>query len=220
MHIYANDDYFKLFGFEDADELLGLPLLDLMDESFTDDFRAKIKTFRDDSSDELSFAFRGRTTSGAPIAGQMTLSGAEYEGEHCTQVLVRSEAVPVLQDAVPVLQDALPPLDDVEPPPLPAPAVVNGNGSADPFHSTHTFLAALDGNAPLSGAMLVVEIDDFDPMQVELGLQRSESLVAQLTEALTAELGRRASGAHRESPVCRRSDRQRGRRRRAGRTPA
>ena len=77
MHIYANDDYFKLFGFEDADELLGLPLLDLMDESFTSDFRAKVKSFRDDSSDELSFAFRGRTTSGVPIAGQMTLSGAE-----------------------------------------------------------------------------------------------------------------------------------------------
>ena len=188
MHIYANDDYFKLFGFEDADELLGLPLLDLMDESFTDDFRAKIKSFRDDSSDELSFAFRGRTTSGAPIAGQMTLSGAEYEGEHCTQVLVRSETVPVLQDAVPVLQDALPPLDDAEPAPAPAATVANGNG-ADPFHSTHTFLAALDGNAPLSGAMLVVEIDDFDAMQVELGLLRSESMVAQLAEALTAELG-------------------------------
>jgi len=188
MHIYANDDYLKLFGFEDADELLGLPLLDLMDESFTSDFRAKVKSFRDDSSDELSFAFRGRTTSGVPIAGQMTLSGAEYEGEHCTQVLVRSETMPVLEDAVPVLQDALPPLDDAEPP-VPAAAVANGNGAADPFHSTHVFLAALDDNAPLSGAMLVVEIDDFDTMQVELGLLRSESLVTQLAEALTAELG-------------------------------
>ena len=76
------------------------------------------RSFRDDSSDELSFAFRGRTTSGTPIAGQMTLSGAEYEGEHCTQVLVRSETVPVFQDAVPVLQDALPPLDEPEPTPL------------------------------------------------------------------------------------------------------
>jgi len=185
MHIYANDDYFKLFGFEDADELLGLPLLDLMDESFTGDFRAKIKSFRDDSSDELSFAFRGRTTSGTPVGGQMTLSGAEYEGEHCTQVLVRSESVPVLLDAVRVLQDALPPSAVAEP--APAPGVANGNG-ADPFHSTQTFLAALDGNAPLSGAMLVVEIDDFDAMQVELGLLRSESLVEQLGEALTAEL--------------------------------
>ncbi len=188
MHIYANDDYFKLFGFEDADELLGVPLLDLLDESFADEFKAKIKSFRDDSSDELSFAFRGRTTSGTPIAGQMTLSGAEYEGEHCTQVLVRPETVPMFQDAVPVLQDALPPLDEPEPTPAPAPALANGNG-VDPYQATHAFLAELDTNAPLTGAMLVVEVDDFDAVQVELGLLRSEALVSQLAESLTAELG-------------------------------
>ncbi len=91
MHIYANDDYFKLFGFADADELLGVPLLDLMDGAFADEFKAKIKSFREDSSEELSFSFEGRSTSGEPITGQMTLTGAEYEGEHCTQVLVRSE---------------------------------------------------------------------------------------------------------------------------------
>ena len=105
MHIYANDDYFKLFGFADVDELLGLPLLDLMDASFADEFRAKIKTFRDDSSDELSFSFCGRTTEGIPIAGQMTLTGAVYEGEHCTQVLVRSQAVPVLRMRLPTLEE-------------------------------------------------------------------------------------------------------------------
>ena len=118
-----------------------------------------------------------------------------------------------------MLQDALPPLDDAEPPPVPAAAVVNGNG-ADPFHSTHAFLAALDSNAPLSGAMLVVEIDDFDAMQVELGLLRSESLVDATRRRADGRTGRRASGAHRESPVCRRRHRQRGRRRRAGRTAA
>src|SRR5215470_681547 len=95
MHIYANDDYFKLFGFEDADDLLGLTLLDLMDPAFAGEFKAKIRSFRDDTSDELSFAFQGRTTAGVPIAGRITLSGAEYEGEHCTQVLVRPQAPPV-----------------------------------------------------------------------------------------------------------------------------
>ena len=184
MHIYANDDYFKLFGFEDADELLGLPLLDLMDPAFADQFKAKIKSFRDDSSDELSFSFEGRTTSGEPIAGQMTLSGAEYEGEHCTQVLVRSQAVPVLQDRVL-------PIEEVEPPPQPQtqPQPATSNGDSDPFHSVHSFIDEIANITPRPGAMLIVEIDDFDGMQIELGLQRTESMVAQLSEALTAELG-------------------------------
>jgi PAS domain S-box-containing protein len=188
MHIYANDDYLKLFGFADADELMGIPLLDLMDGSSSDELKTKIKTFREDSSDELAFTFSGRTTSGEPIAGQMTLSGAEYEGEKCTQVLVRSQAVPVLQDR-------LPPLDEERShvaqspsqPPVPHPAATNGNGHA--FPTAQAFLDSLAADGVSVGAVLIVEVDDFDDLQVELGLQRSDSLVAQLTESLTAELG-------------------------------
>ena len=183
MHIYANDDYFKLFGFEDADELLGVPLLDLMDPIFADEFKAKIRTFRDDTSDELSFSFEGRSTSGEPVSGQMTLSGAEYEGEHCTQVLVRSTVVPVLQDRVA-------PAEEVDTPaPAPVPPQQAANGSVDPFQSAQAFFEEIEQITPRPGAMLFVEIDDFDGMQVELGLQLTEAMVTQITEALTAELG-------------------------------
>ena len=179
MHIYANDDYFKLFGFTDVDDLLGLPLLDLMDASFTDEFKTKIKTFRDDSAEELSFPFHGRSTSGEPVAGQMTLTGAEYEGEHCTQVLVRSQIVPVLQDR-------LPPLDIEAPAPPIQPVATNGT---DAFAMGHEFIDEVEQGATRPGSMLAVEIDDFDAMQVEIGLHRAEAMVTQLADALTAELG-------------------------------
>ena len=183
MHIYANDDYFKLFGFADVDELLGLPLLDLMDPTFADEFRAKIRTFRDDASEELSFSFCGRTTEGVPIAGQMTLTGAVYEGEHCTQVLVRSEAVPVLQDR-------LPNPEPVEPPaPVETSVEVAHTNGVDSFALGHTFIADIEQSTARPGAMLAIEIDDFDAMQVEIGLHRAEAMVAQIADALTAELG-------------------------------
>jgi EAL domain-containing protein (putative c-di-GMP-specific phosphodiesterase class I)/GGDEF domain-containing protein/PAS domain-containing protein len=185
MHIYANDDYLKLFGFADADELMGIPLLDLMDGSSSDELKTKIKTFRVDSSDELSFTFQGRTTAGEPIAGRMTLSGAEYEGEKCTQVLVRSQAVPTLQDRLPPIDEDPPAV--AEAPSAPHAAAANGNGHA--FPSAQGFLDSLGADGVTIGAVLIVEIDDFDDMQVELGLQRSDALVTQLTESLTAELG-------------------------------
>lgn len=189
MHIYANDDYLKLFGFADADELMGIPLLDLMDGSSSDELKTKIKAFDDDSTDELSFSFQGRTTAGEPIAGQMTLSGAEYEGEHCTQVLVRSQAVPVLQDRMPPLDEN----GNVEAPAVPLappPNSSNGNGASHGSPSSvQSFVDAIAADALAVGAILMVEIDDFHNLQIELGLQRADSLAAQLSDALTAELG-------------------------------
>jgi multidomain signaling protein FimX len=185
MHIYANDDYFKLFGFDGADDLLGITLLDLMEPSFTDEFKAKIRSFRDDSSDELSFEFRGRTTAGKPISGRITLSGAEYEGEHCTQVLVRAHtpsvtAVQAVDVDPPILTDTHDMRDE--------PAGSNGS-SGNPFAATDAFIAEIEQLTTRPGAILIVEIDDFDGLQAEFGLHRAEVAVRQLTDCLTSELG-------------------------------
>ena len=92
MHIYANEGYLKLFGFEDADSLLGLPLIDLMTPESAKDLKARLKTFRQNGQ-EISFEFTGASTAGEAVNGSMTLAGAEYEGEHCVQVTVRTGAL-------------------------------------------------------------------------------------------------------------------------------
>jgi multidomain signaling protein FimX len=206
MHIYANDDYFKLFGFDGADDLLGLTLLDLMEPSFTDEFKAKMRTFRTDSSDELTFEFQGRTTTGQPISGRITLTGAEYEGEHCTQVLVRPNA-PAIDPALiepPILLEK----DDAASlgnrngassgtpngspngsPTGPLNGSANGAAVDDPFAATDAFIAEIDNGDEQPAAVLVVEIDDFDGLQADFGFHRAELAVRQLREVLTAELG-------------------------------
>ena len=183
MHIYANDDYFKLFGFEDADDLLGLTLLDLMDPSFATEFKAKIRSFRDDTSDELSFAFQGRTTAGKPIPGRITLSGAEYEGEHCTQVLVRPQAPPADIEPPLLVEPVFNELNEAIDPAPPS------NGTAVSYDAIDSFIAELESQTPRPGAILVIEIDDFDGMQADFGVHRAEVAVHQLSEVLTSELG-------------------------------
>lgn len=91
MHIYANAHYLELFGFEDADDLLGLPLIDLLDGNSPGVLKEKLKIFRQ-NEEELDFDFTGRSTDGNEVAGNMTLAAAEYEGEHCIQVTVRPQA--------------------------------------------------------------------------------------------------------------------------------
>ena len=93
MHIYANEGYLNLFGFEDADELLGLPLIDLLDGDSATLLKQQLKRFRTDEQ-ETDFDFTGHSTNGTVVNGNITLAAAEYEGEDCLQVTVRVAAEP------------------------------------------------------------------------------------------------------------------------------
>jgi len=97
MHIYANEGYLNLFGFEDADDLLGLPLIDLLDAESSGELKGQLKQFRNDEK-ETDFDFIGNSSDGTSVSGNMTLAAAEYEGEHCVQVTVRVDSIP--SDAV------------------------------------------------------------------------------------------------------------------------
>jgi len=190
MHIYANDDYFKLFGFADADEMLGVPLLDLMDPGFTEQFKSKTKAFRQGES-EIRFPFHGRRVTGEAIEGEMMLSSAEWEGEHCTQVLVRRKTEGV--SAAPAGHAA---------PTLPE-HVATGNVSEalESFFAEAERQFGADGG---EGALFLVEIDDFDRLSAEHGLLATERIVASLGEAIRQETAAEAGdvsccrvGAHR-----------------------
>jgi len=90
MHIHANEHYLQLFGFEDADDLLGLPLIDLLESDSAVKLKQTLKAFREEE-EETEFEFSGVSTHGEAVVGSMTLAAAEYEGEHCLQVTVRTQ---------------------------------------------------------------------------------------------------------------------------------
>jgi PAS domain S-box-containing protein len=104
MHIYANQGYLELFGFADSDDLLGLPIIDLLDETSAESLKSTMKKFRNDGA-EAVLDFTGQSNQGEAIAGNMTLAAAEYEGEQCIQVTIRAAPAPAMSaiDAVPTL---------------------------------------------------------------------------------------------------------------------
>ena len=170
MHIFANDDYLKMFGFKDVDELLGLPLLDLMESNFADEYKAKIKSFPDGDAD-VAFAFCGRDVNGEPVQGEMSLSSAEFEGESCTQVLVRNQTIPA------------------EPQPIAQPAPTQGPAGLDEF------IATLDAASGAINTLLVIEIDHFDALEAEQGLLWSDQIVNEVQAQMLVEAQAEASGA-------------------------
>lgn len=87
MHVNANKAYLALFGYSDASELEGIPVMNLIDK--TDHARFK-ETLRKHTKEGTLTAqeFVGLKQDGAHFAIEMALSTIELEGEPCTQMVV------------------------------------------------------------------------------------------------------------------------------------
>lgn len=88
MHIYANRSYLELFGYEDADDLEGMPIIDLIASENQADFKEFLKLYGTDKG-KSDFNFNGIDHSGESFQAAMNLSPAQYDGESCIQVVIR-----------------------------------------------------------------------------------------------------------------------------------
>ena len=91
MHVYANNAYMELFEYEDHDELMCVPALDMIGKESQDEFRQYLKTMSA-TSDQQSFSFSGMKSDLSQFDAIMTLSTANYDEEVCTQLLIRPAA--------------------------------------------------------------------------------------------------------------------------------
>jgi diguanylate cyclase (GGDEF)-like protein len=90
MHIYTNNAYIELFGYEDADEFAGIPIIDLISSSDQGKFKTFLKTFENESSGKE--AFTCVDSKSTPIPCILATSPATYDGEKCTQVIFLTDA--------------------------------------------------------------------------------------------------------------------------------
>jgi PAS domain S-box-containing protein len=203
MHIHANDTYLRLFGFGDAEEVLGLPLMDLLCESSAELLKTALKRFRQ-QGDAQNLDFRGRTHDGRQVVGRMTLAAAQYEGEPCVQVTVRGVAPALTVHRTSDIAAAA----AAE---APKPAQTNGtatghaatarpaeppishretaNGS--PYVSVAGFLASatqLVARPEPCIALLVIQVDQFARLQTEQGLRNGELIGGEVQRILESNL--------------------------------
>jgi diguanylate cyclase (GGDEF)-like protein len=92
MHIYANEPYMELFGCTDLDELEATPLIDLIDSSQQDELKKFLRDLSQNKATSNELKLKLVHTSGETIEGLLECSKATYEGEPCTQILIRSRS--------------------------------------------------------------------------------------------------------------------------------
>jgi len=90
MHIYANNTYIRLFGYPDFDELEGMPLINMVASQDQEKIKAFMKSFAEGNNAGETFECRGVRGDDSQFETNMTFSAAKYDGEPCTQIIIRT----------------------------------------------------------------------------------------------------------------------------------
>lgn len=90
MHIYANEAYMDLFGNADFDELEGIPIIDMVHASQQNEIKTFLRALSQNENDENQLNLKLLRESGQIIEATLEFSRASFDGEPCTQILIRS----------------------------------------------------------------------------------------------------------------------------------
>jgi diguanylate cyclase (GGDEF)-like protein/PAS domain S-box-containing protein len=93
MHIRANEAYLEMFGYEEFEEIEGLPLLDMVSDSDADKFKHLLRDLSNGVPPPRSVELRARRADGTDFDATMEFAQANYEGEHCLQIIFRQRAI-------------------------------------------------------------------------------------------------------------------------------
>ena len=92
MHVYSNQSYVELFGFESPDDIESLPILDMVAVQKRDEFKEFLRKYMKGESGLEAFTTRLVKPDGSEFEGEMELSPASIDGEPCTQIVIRLKA--------------------------------------------------------------------------------------------------------------------------------
>lgn len=92
MHIYANEVYMELFGNTDFNELEGIPIIDMVHSSQQNEIKTFLRALSQNENDDNHLNLKLLHDSGETIEATLEFSRASFDGEPCTQILIRSAA--------------------------------------------------------------------------------------------------------------------------------
>lgn len=176
MHIYANRAYLELFGYEDVEELEGMPMIDLIASCDQGEFKSFLKNYQSlQGSAELVCG--GVRADGGSFKARMHFSPASYDGEPCIQVVIRAESGNAELEKLREISSQ---------------DVVTG------LYNRNHFLESLDSavkravNAGQGSSLAYIRIDRFASLQAEIGLGDSDRLLAELAGLLREQFPQKA----------------------------
>lgn len=196
MHIRANDAYLEMFGYDDFEDIQGLPLLDMIAPSHADGFKQLLRQLGKGEPPPRTLQLMVRHADGASFEAAMEFAQASYQGEPCLQIVFRLQAPDV---------EVARELDSLR-----------QRDQATGLYNRSHFLALLEEAVAAAAhrrddqALLLIEPDHYATLIGAIGPAHSDELLAHLAARLQQALGEHDQAArfsdHGFAVLCRQRD--------------
>lgn len=170
MHTYANEAYLELFGYDDAEDLEGMPIMDMVSPKDHDDFKTFLRAYSAGESDTNEFLCHGMCTDGTEIQARMIFSNATYDGEPCTQILIRTNQA----DAE--LQERLKEISSQD--------LLTGLFNRNHFSHELDNIVQWAVTHSKTAVLLYIQIDNFASIQSDIGIAGSDMVLSDVASIL------------------------------------
>ncbi|WP_296243560.1 MULTISPECIES: GGDEF domain-containing phosphodiesterase [unclassified Psychrobacter] len=181
IHIFANDPYLQLFGFESMNDIIGIPVIDLIDGGENiKAFKQFLRQFDKGNRKDVEFNFKSKRTDGSTFEAKLQLAVATLDGDPVTQIIIQqnnnNSAEVAKRLAAAERKDSLTGID---------------NRLGFELQLTKIYEQAKQG--VLTAGLFYIQLDNVGKIRSSLGLQGIDATIQQvayaLDELMTAELG-------------------------------
>ena len=172
MHVRANRSYLDTFGYADFDDLLGLPVLDLISPADSDAFKNLLRALSRGERADYHLELQARRADGSNFPANAEFTHATFEGESCLQIVFRRQQVdPALveqlqRDSVTGLYNRARTLECID----------NAVAAASEGHKGQT--------------LLLIEPDNWGQIVNGIGLGKADELLAAFAKRVSSQLSK------------------------------
>jgi diguanylate cyclase (GGDEF)-like protein/PAS domain S-box-containing protein len=171
MHVRANRAYLETFGYDEFEDLLGMPVLDMIDSSHADEFKAVLRGPQGQEKLPNQLSLRARRADASHFDATVEFAPATFEGEPCLQIVFRRQLV----DPAALAQLQRDPVTGL-------------------FNRAHTLeridtAVAAAANGKKGQALLLIEPDNWSSIVAGIGLGKADELLAGFADRIRILLG-------------------------------
>jgi diguanylate cyclase (GGDEF)-like protein/PAS domain S-box-containing protein len=174
MHLYANQAYLDMFGYDSLEDVEGMPILDMIGKTDHDKLKQFLRNYSKGIGEDDTLDIAAMRTDGETFQTTMEFSRASMEGEACTQIIIRDRSdSKVLEQQLNVLskQDLL-----------------TGLYNRTYFLSQVDKLITQAVEGKTQGALLFIEIDNFESIRTSIGITSADKFLSDIATLFKEKL--------------------------------